>query len=49
MQAQGTVDILSISFCSFPLCITFNITYFFTTWTCPECGARKEDFEMVQI
>lgn len=18
-------------------------------WTCPECGARKEDFEMVQI
>lgn len=20
-----------------------------TNWTCPECGARKEDFEMVQI
>ena len=19
------------------------------TWTCPECGARKEAFEMVQI
>ncbi len=19
------------------------------SWTCPECGARKEDFEMVQI
>lgn len=19
------------------------------TWTCPECGATKEDFEMVQI
>jgi rubredoxin len=18
-------------------------------WTCPECGARKEDFEMVEI
>ncbi|MCX7256552.1 MAG: rubredoxin [Polaromonas sp.] len=18
-------------------------------WTCPECGARKEDFEMVQL
>ncbi|SBP88692.1 rubredoxin (fragment) [Thiomonas delicata] len=18
-------------------------------WTCPECGARKDDFEMVQI
>ncbi|MDA1327795.1 MAG: rubredoxin, partial [Proteobacteria bacterium] len=18
-------------------------------WVCPECGARKEDFEMVQI
>jgi rubredoxin len=18
-------------------------------WTCPDCGARKEDFEMVQI
>ena len=18
-------------------------------WTCPECGARKEDFEMIQI
>ena len=18
-------------------------------WTCPECGARKEDFEMVQV
>jgi rubredoxin len=18
-------------------------------WTCPECGARKEDFEMVRI
>lgn len=18
-------------------------------WTCPECGAKKEDFEMVQI
>ena len=18
-------------------------------WTCPECGARKEDFELVQI
>ncbi|UDG82452.1 rubredoxin [Candidatus Vallotia cooleyia] len=18
-------------------------------WTCPECGARKEDFEMLQI
>jgi rubredoxin len=18
-------------------------------WTCPECGARKEDFEMVQM
>lgn len=20
-----------------------------TDWTCPECGARKEDFEMVEI
>ena len=19
------------------------------TWTCPECGGRKEDFEMVQL
>ncbi|MBN9574510.1 rubredoxin [Alicycliphilus denitrificans] len=19
------------------------------SWTCPECGARKEDFEMVEI
>ena len=19
------------------------------SWSCPECGARKEDFEMVQI
>jgi rubredoxin len=18
-------------------------------WTCPECGARKEDFEMIQV
>jgi len=18
-------------------------------WTCPECGARKEDFEMIEI
>ncbi|HNR10012.1 MAG TPA: rubredoxin, partial [Nitrosomonas europaea] len=18
-------------------------------WTCPECGARKEDFEMVKV
>jgi rubredoxin len=21
----------------------------FADWTCPECGARKEDFEMVEI
>ncbi|MCB1742029.1 MAG: rubredoxin [Gammaproteobacteria bacterium] len=20
-----------------------------STWTCPDCGARKEDFEMVEI
>ena len=20
-----------------------------TNWTCPECGARKEDFEMVPV
>lgn len=20
-----------------------------TNWTCPECGARKEDFEMIEI